>query len=396
MNPSRIKELAEQYFEATRDIRRHLHQHPELSFKEFETASFVSKELSAIGIQHTKGVAGTGVVGVIEGKNDNGKVVALRADMDALPIQEENEVPYRSVNKGIMHACGHDVHTSSLLGAARILFETRLEWEGKVKLIFQPGEEKLPGGASTMVHEGVLRNPDVNMIFGQHVYTPFEVGTVAFCPGQMMASTDELYIRIKGKGGHGAYPHLAKDPVPVAAQVISGIQSLVSRRISPMQALVITIGKVVADGATNVIPDEVYMEGTMRTFDEQLREQMFHELERLVNDIARAYGMEAFTDIRKGYPSLFNDHALTERAITRAKKYLGDENVVLTEPRMGGEDFAFYTREVPSCFYRLGTGNPSKGVDAFIHTPHFDIDEDALKVGTGLMAWNAIDELNNP
>jgi amidohydrolase len=396
MNPSRIKELADQYFEATRDIRRHLHQYPELSFKEFETASFVSKELSAIGILHTQGVAGTGVVGIIEGKKDNGKVVALRADMDALPIQEENEVPYRSVNEGVMHACGHDVHTSSLLGAARILFDTRDEWEGKVKLIFQPGEEKLPGGASTMVHEGVLRNPDVHMIFGQHVYTPFDVGTVAFCPGQMMASTDELYIRIKGKGGHGAYPHLTRDPVPVAAQVISGVQSLVSRRTSPTQALVISIGKVIADGATNVIPDEVNMEGTMRTFDEQLREQMFHELETLVTDISRAYGMEAFVDIRKGYPSLFNDHQLTERAITRARKFLGEENVVLTEPRMGGEDFAFYTREVPSCFYRLGTGNPSKGIDAFIHTPHFDIDEDALKVGIGLMAWNAIDELNNP
>ena len=395
MTPERVKALADDLFEDTRKNRRHLHAQPELSFKEYKTAAFVTEQLSAEGISVQTGVAGTGVVGIIEGKNPGDRVIALRADMDALPIHEENDVSYKSLNEGIMHACGHDVHTSCLLGAAKILNATRNDWAGTVKLIFQPGEEKLPGGASTMIHEGVLKQPNVDAIFGQHVYTPFKVGTVAFCSGQMMASSDEIYIRIKGKGGHGAYPHLSNDPIPVAAQIITAFQQLVSRKTSALQPAVLTIGKVIADGATNVIPDEVYMEGTLRTLDETLREQLTKDIEHTCNNIARALHVEAFVDIRKGYPSLFNDRKLTAKAIERARQYLGKENVEITEPRMGGEDFAFYTREIPSCFYRLGTGNPSKGIDSFIHSPTFDIDEDALKIGTGLMAWNAIDELRS-
>lgn len=393
MNPGLIQALAEQYKEHTRQMRRHLHQHPELSFQEFKTAAFVAAELEKMGIPFKTGIAKTGVVGIIEGKNPESKVIALRGDMDALPIQEENNTDYRSLNPGVMHACGHDVHTSCLLGAARILSETKDQWSGTVKLIFQPSEEKLPGGASTMIQEGVLQSPNVQAIFGQHVFTPYKVGTVAFCPGKMMASTDEIYITVKGKGGHAAYPHLIKDPVSVSAQIIVALNQIVSRNISPVQSAVLSIGKVIAQGATNVIPDEVYMEGTVRAFDENIREELLDRLTRTTEGIAKAMGLEANVEIRRGYPALVNDEALTKRAIERARHYLGHDNVFIAEPRMGAEDFAFYSREIPACFYRLGTGNTEKGITSFIHTPTFDIDEDALPIGAGLMAWNAIEEL---
>jgi amidohydrolase len=393
MNPGLIQALAEQYKEHTRQLRRYLHQHPELSCQEYATSAFVAEELEKLGIPCKRGIAKTGVVGLIEGKNPDSKVVALRGDMDALPIQEENNTDYRSLNPGVMHACGHDVHTSCLLGAARILSETKDQWTGSVKLIFQPSEEKLPGGASTMIQEGVLNSPTVQAIFGQHVFTPFKVGTVAFCPGKMMASTDEIYITVKGKGGHAAYPHLIKDPVSTAAQIIVALNQIVSRNISPVEPAVLSIGKVIAHGATNVIPDEVHMEGTVRAFDEQVRQALLDRLTTTAEGIARATGLEAVVDIRRGYPALVNDQALTQRAIDRARHYLGHEHVFIAEPRMGAEDFAFYSQEIPACFYRLGTGNPDKGITSFIHTPTFDIDEDALPVGTGLMAWNAIQEL---
>ncbi len=392
MNAAEVKLLADKYFEEVRIYRRHLHQHPELSFQEYATADYVAQHLKAIGLEVQSGIAGTGVTALIKGTEESNRTIALRADMDALPIQESNDVPYRSVNNGVMHACGHDVHTACLLGAAYILQETRSQWAGNVQLIFQPGEEKLPGGASKMIAAGVLQTPPVDAIFGQHVYTPFKVGTVAFCPGKMMASTDELYITVKGKGGHGAYPDATRDPVPVAAQIISALQLLVSRYHAPAEPIVLTIGKVIADGATNVIPDTVYMEGTLRTFNETLRAQLQEEIHRTCTGIATALRITADVEIRIGYPCLHNDVTLTNRSIERAKEYLGAENVLLADPRMGAEDFAFYSHEVPACFYRLGTGNPAKGIDAFIHTPQFDIDEDALKIGMGLMAWNAIRE----
>ena len=392
MNAAEVKLLAEKYFEEVRSYRRYLHMHPEISFHEHATAAYVQQQLTALGLEVRPGIAGTGLTAMVKGRGDSKQTIALRADMDALPIHETNDVPYRSVNEGVMHACGHDAHTACLLGAAHILQETRDQWSGNIQLIFQPGEEKLPGGASKMIAEGVLKNPPVQAILGQHVYTPFEVGTVAFCPGKMMASTDELYITVKGKGGHGAYPGATLDPVPVVAQIITALQLLVSRFHSPIEPIVLTIGKVIAEGATNIIPDQVYMEGTLRTFNESLRKTLQEEIYRTCTGIAKALRVEAEVDIRVGYHCLHNDETLTHRAIVRAKDYLGAENVLLAEPRMGAEDFAFYSHEVPACFYRLGTGNPAKGIDAFIHTPQFNIYEDALKIGMGLLAWNAIRE----
>ncbi|MFI5170759.1 MAG: M20 family metallopeptidase [Chitinophagales bacterium] len=391
----KIKALSSEYFNEIKNCRRHLHQHPELSFQEFETSSFIQKKLTEYGIAFKNNIAKTGVVGIIEGKNPGSKTIALRADMDALPINELNNVEYKSLNPGVMHACGHDVHTSCLLGAAKILAELKSEFEGVVKLIFQPSEEKLPGGAKVMIEEGVLENPVVENIVGQHVYTPFKSGSVAFCFGTMMASTDEIYITVKGKGGHGAYPHLAKDPVMMAAQMLVALQQVVSRNLTPFQPAVLTFGKVIANGATNVIPDEVYIEGTFRAMDEEVRNKAHQLIEKIARGTVESMGGTLELNIEKGYPVLINDETLTQRVYNRAIDYLGKENVIVSTPWMGGEDFAFYSQKIPACFYRLGTGNPEKGIVSNIHTPTFDIDEDALKTGMGFMAYNAVIELSN-
>ncbi len=388
-----VKQLSDNYFNEIKNCRQYLHQHPELSFEEYKTSEYICNQLSSYNIIFQKGIAKTGVVGLIEGRNPSKKTIALRADMDALPITEKNNVAYKSLNDGVMHACGHDVHTACLLGAAKILNECRNEFEGSVKLIFQPSEEKYPGGASVMIKENVLENPKVESIIGQHVFTPFEVGKVAFCFGKMMASTDEIYITIKGKGGHGAYPHETKDPVAMAAQIIVSLQQVVSRMISPMQPCVLSFGKVVANGATNIIPDEVYLEGTIRALDEHVRSQALEAIIKITKNIADAFGGTANVKIIDGYPVLSNDPHLTRRAFDRAIEYLGRENVLETTARMGAEDFSFYSQLIPACFYRLGTGNPSKGITSFMHTPTFDIDEDAMRTGMGLMAWQAIGEL---
>lgn len=386
-----IQNLAEKYFAEIRSIRRHLHQHPELSFEEYNTSAFVAEKLQAFGIPFTSGIAKTGIVGIIQGKAP-GKTIALRADMDALPITEANDVDYKSQNVGVMHACGHDVHTACLLGAAKILFTLKDTFNGTIKLVFQPSEERLPGGANEMINAGVLENPQVEYMFGQHVFTPYKVGTLAFCPGKMMASTDELYITIHGKGGHAAYPHQLIDPVVISAQIISALQQLVSRSTVPVDPAVISIGKVIANGATNVIPDSVYMEGTLRAMDADVRSMLQKKIRTTISGIAEAMGGKAEVDIQIGYPPLVNDTALTERSIANAKEYLGAENVFIAEPRMGAEDFAFYSQKVPACFYRLGTGNPDKGITSNIHTPTFNIDEDAIKIGMGFMAFNALKE----
>lgn len=385
---NQIQQLAASYFEEIRSIRRHLHAHPELSFEEYNTAAFVAEKLSEFGIPFTGGVAKTGILAIVEGKA-MGKTIALRADMDALPITESNAVEYRSQNTGVMHACGHDVHTACLLGAGKILNTLKHTFNGTIKLVFQPSEERMPSGAQAMIREGVLENPDVDLMFGQHVFTPYKVGTLAFCPGKMMASTDELYITITGKGGHAAYPHQLVDPVVIAAQVITALQQLISRVISPTDSAVISIGKVIANGATNVIPDEVQMEGTMRTMDEKVRQLLHEKITGTIQGMAGAMGAHADIQIKIGYPSLVNDIGLTHRSIANAKEYLGDANVFIAEPRMGAEDFAFYAQQVPACFYRLGTGNPEKGITSNIHTPTFDIDEKALITGMGFMAYNA-------
>lgn len=391
----KIKELSAEYFEEIRACRRHLHQHPELSFQEYKTSAFISEKLNQFGVQHKTGIAKTGVVAIVEGKNPSKKTIALRADMDALPIQEQNTVSYKSTNDGVMHACGHDVHTSCLLGAAKILQQLKNDFEGSVKLIFQPSEEKSPGGANIMIKEGVLKNPNVSSIFGQHVFTPVPVGKVAYCYGKMMASTDELYLTIKGKGGHGAYPHETKDPVMMAAQMLVSLQQVVSRMVSPVQPAVLTFGKIIGDGATNVIPDTVYLEGTVRAMDESVRSFILEQIEKTGKGIIEALGGEFELKIVEGYPSLVNDDALTKRSFERSIRYLGKENVLEVTPRMGAEDFSFFSQKIPSCFYRLGTGNTEKGIISNIHTPTFNIDEEAMKTGMGMMVFHAISELEN-
>ncbi|MBK8344925.1 MAG: amidohydrolase [Bacteroidetes bacterium] len=390
----KIKQLAQENFEEIRACRRHIHQHPELSFQEFETAKFIQQKLTEYGIPFTANIAKTGIVAIVEGKNPSSKTIALRADMDALPILEQNNNEYTSQNKGVMHACGHDAHTACLLGAGKILQTLKNEFEGSVKLIFQPSEEKLPGGASEMIKAGVLENPQVEGIIGQHVFTPFKVGTVAFCFGNMMASTDEIYITIKGKGGHGAYPQDTKDPVMMAAQMLVAMQQVVSRTVSPFQPAVLTFGKVIANGATNIIPDEVYLEGTFRAMDETVRSAAHQQIKEIAKNTVAAFGGTVDVNIAIGYPVLTNNDALTQRSYDRAVAYLGKENVIITTPRMGAEDFAFYSQKVPACFYRLGSGNPDKGITSNIHTPTFNIDENALVTGMGLMAFHALGELS--
>jgi amidohydrolase len=387
---SLIQQQADTIHSSIISWRRHLHMHPELSFQEVKTQAYVMEQLTKIGITKMQKIADTGIVALIEGKNPANRIVALRGDMDALPILEANEVEYKSKNEGVMHACGHDVHTSCLLGAAKILYDLRDEWEGTIKLLFQPGEEKLPGGASIMIKEGALINPNPQHIYGQHVMPLLPVGTVGFRSGLYMASTDELHVKVIGKGGHGAMPHLNIDPVLIAAHIITSLQQVVSRKANPIIPSVLSFGKVIANGATNVIPNEVYMEGTFRTLDETWRAQAHKEMQRIATSIAEGMGGRCEFEIRKGYPFLKNDPLATEHAKSAAVEYLGEDKVIDLDIWMAAEDFSYYSQEMPACFYRLGTRNEAKGITSSVHTPTFDIDEDALKIGAGLMAWIAV------
>lgn len=388
-----IKDLAEQFFSDMRAIRRHIHQHPELSFEEVETARFITEQLTQMGIPSYP-LAETGVVAIIEGKNPGRKVVALRADMDALPIQEANEVEYKSVNTNVMHACGHDVHTASLLGAAKILFAIKDQLEGVVKLIFQPAEERLPGGASIMIKEGVLDDPKPLSIFGQHVHPPLPAGKVGFRPGRYMGSCDELYLTITGKGGHGALPQDCVDPILIASHLIVAMQQIVSRQNDPTIPTVLTFGKIQSTGgATNIIPNEVKIEGTFRTMDEQWRFSAHERMQKLAHSLVEGMGGQLDFLLEVGYPNLFNNETLTQRARSNAEAYLGVENVVDLPLRLTAEDFSYYSQVMPACFYRLGTSSPDGSKRSPVHSDTFDIDEDALKVGSGLMAWLAVCEL---
>ena len=389
----KIKSLSKAYFPDTVKIRRHIHQNPELSFEEKNTAAFVAAELRARGLTPQEGVAGTGVTALIEGEKPGSRVIALRADMDALPIVEQNDVPYRSQNPGVMHACGHDVHTSSLLAAARILHQLRDELEGSIKLIFQPGEEKAPGGASMMIREGVLENPKVNSIIGQHVAPNIPVGKVGFREGMYMASTDEIYMRVHGKGGHGAAPHMTVDPVVVASNISVSLQQIISRNRNPSYPSVLTFGKMIAEGATNIIPDEVYIEGTFRCMNEEWRAEGLERMKKMAEGIADAMGARCEFWIVKGYPFLQNHPELTRRIRRHATEYVGSENIVDLDLWLAGEDFAFYSQVTDASFYRLGTRNEARGIISGVHTPTFDIDEAALEVGPGLMAYMAAQEV---
>ena len=388
----KIKERSEQLFEKLVSIRRHIHENPELSFLEVETAKFISKVLTENNIKHQTGIADNGILAIINEHKTNR--IALRADIDALPIHEETGASYSSKKDGVMHACGHDVHTTCALGAAMILNELKDEIDGRIEIIFQPAEEKLPGGASLVLKEKAFGETLPSGIIGQHVYPDLPAGKVGFRPGIYMASTDELYFTIIGKGGHGAMPHKNIDPVVVSAEIISALQRIPSRNANPIMPTVLSIGKVIANGATNVIPNEVKMEGTFRTFDEKWRFKAHELIKRTCLDIATAHGATAEVDIKVGYPYLKNDEKLTSKSMEIAREYLGEENVVHLDMRMTAEDFSYYSQVMPGCFYRLGTASADGSNTFGLHHSKFNIDESSLKIGAGLMAYEAVRNLN--
>lgn len=396
MIKEKIQQLAEQFLDEFIQIRRYLHSHPELSFNEHETSFFIISWLENLGLEPIK-MANTGVVVTIEGgkkgSKNQSKTIALRADIDALPLNETSNIPYKSRTENVMHACGHDAHTASLLGTAKILTELKDEFAGSVKLIFQPAEEKLPGGALAMIKEGVLENPRPRSIFAQHVIPEIPTGKVGFKSGLYMASTDEIYIRITGKGGHAAIPWNVVDPVLITSQLIIALQQIVSRNAKATTPTVLSFGKVIANGSTNIIPDDVFIEGTFRTFDEDWRTEAHKKIKFITNNLVNALGGKAKIEIRKGYPGLINNSKLTEKARSYAIEYLGAENVLDIDQRMTAEDFSYFSQEIPACFYRLGTGNESKGTIVPLHNSSFNVDEESLKTGMGFMAFLAIKSL---
>ena len=394
MIKEKIQQLSKTIFTDVVANRRHLHAHPELSFFETETSAFIGKKLDGLGLPYQK-MAENGLVALIKGEKPSDKVVALRADFDALPITEANDVPYKSQNIGVIHACGHDAHTSSLLGTAKILTELKSEFGGTVKLIFQPAEEKLPGGANLMIKEGVLENPKPQAVLGQHVMPFIDAGKVGFRAGKYMASTDELFVTVKGKGGHAAQPQQNIDPVIITAHILTALQQVVSRFANPKNPSVLSFGKVIANGATNVIPNEVYLEGTFRTMDEKWRDEAHIRMKKMAEGIAESMGAVCDFKILKGYPFLVNEEKLTASARAFAEDYLGKENVLDLDIWMAGEDFAYFSQVTDSCFYRLGTRNESRGIVSSVHTPTFDVEESALEISTGLMAYLAVKQLGN-
>ncbi|MGH2646204.1 MAG: M20 metallopeptidase family protein [Ginsengibacter sp.] len=393
MLKEKIKELASRYAEEFIGIRHHLHSNPELSFQEFETSKYVREKLTAWNIKHQV-MATTGVVGIINGKKPGGKIIALRGDMDALPITEKNEIEYRSKNEGVMHACGHDVHTTCLLGAAKILNELKEEWDGSVKLIFQPGEEKNPGGASLLIKEGVLENPKPDAIFALHVNPALPVGKLSFRSGMVMASADEIYITVKGRGGHAAAPHLTTDTILIASQLVVNLQQVISRMNDPFNPSVLSISSIQGGNTTNVIPSEVKLIGTFRAMNEVWRFKAHDLIRKFCNSTAEMGGAQIDLHIDVGYPFVTNNTELTETAKRKASEYIGEKNVEETEMRMGAEDFAFYSHLVPACFFRLGVGNKEKNIISGVHTPTFNIDENAIENGIGIMAWLAASASN--
>jgi amidohydrolase len=395
MLKEKIRTLAKELHAEAVMHRRYLHAHPELSFKEYNTSAFVAEKLTELEIPFEK-KADTGIVALLKGtKSDSDEVIALRADMDALPITEANEVAYKSQNPGVMHACGHDMHTSSLLATANILSHLKPGFSGTIKFIFQPGEERIPGGASLMIKEGVLENPNPKSIIGQHVMPELPFGKVGFRAGPYMASSDELYITVTGKGGHGAIPHLNVDPVTITCQLITALQQIVSRQANPIIPSVLSFGRLIADGATNVIPDKVEIEGTFRTFDNEWREEAHKRMKKMALSLVEGMGGECDFEIRRGYPVLINEANITKEVRQYTEDFLGKENVLDIDPCTPAEDFAFYSQQIPSCFYRIGTGDEANGITSGLHTPTFNIDEKSLETGPGLMAYVVVKCLGN-
>lgn len=394
MISTKIKEHASHYFEKIQKIRHHLHMNPELSFQEVNTGKYISSILEELNIEYTDGWCEHGIVAIIKGDQPSEKVIMLRADIDALPIIEENKVDYKSQNNGVMHACGHDVHTSCLLGAIHILNDLKSEFGGTIKCIFQPGEEQLPGGASIMIKEGVLENPKPTAVLGQHVHPPLAVGKIGYKSGMYMASADEIRMTVKGKGGHGALPHNCVDTVLMSARILTALQDVVARNTNPNIPAVLSFGKINSvGGATNIIPDEVKIEGTFRTMNEEWRMEAHKQIVRIAEKTAESMGGTCEVDIMVGYPCLINEPMLTARTHSAMVEYMGEENVVELPIRLTAEDFSYYSQQADACFYRLGTGNKEKGITSAVHTPTFDIDEQALEIGMGLMAYLAISEL---
>ena len=391
---SKIKDIVDTSMKKMVSWREHLHAHPELSFQEVNTSAFVASILEELCIPYQHGIAGTGVVALIKGRNPEKQCIALRADLDALPIYEENEVPYKSKKEGVMHACGHDVHTTCLLGAANVLNQLKNEFEGTIKLIFQPGEERLPGGASMMINEGVLENPKVDKILALHVYPSMNVGKVGFKPGLYMAACDELYLTIKGKGGHAALPTAYNNPVMLISKLLPKLESYLESLSDSTSPFVFAFGKLEAEGATNVIPEFARAAGTLRTMDEQWRTIIHKKLKVFVAEFLTSNNAEGQLEIIKGYPCLNNDEILTENCIQSAKEYLGSENVELLDVRMTAEDFSFFSQKIPACFFRLGVRNEDLGIIYGVHHPKFDIDKNAIKFGAGLMAYIALNVLD--
>lgn len=389
----KIKQLANQYLSEIIEIRRNIHQNPELGFEETDTAAYICKKLSEYGVQFQSGIAKTGIVAFIKGKNPDKKCIALRADMDALPIMETNNCSYKSKREGIMHACGHDAHIACLLGTAKILNNLKEEFEGSIKLIFQPSEETFPGGAQAMIKEGVLQNPETEIIIGQHVLPTLDCGKIGLKSGKYMASTDEIYLTVKGKGGHAATPELNIDPIVISAYIITALQQITSRYSNPSMPTVLSFGKIIGNGRTNIIPDFVKIDGTLRTFDEKWRAEAHLRINEIAKSIAKGMGGDCEVFIDKGYPFLINNEFLTDTIKENAIEFLGNENVVDLEMRMTAEDFAYFSHLKPSCFYRLGVRNEKKGITSNLHTSTFDIDENSLETGMGLMAWLAFSQL---
>ena len=383
-----IQQQTEAIFSKVVGYREYLHKNPELSFQEFETAKFVEETLVKIGIKHVQRIGNTGVTGLIIGKNHslNDKFIGLRADLDALPILEENEVSYKSQNVGVMHACGHDVHTSILLGVAEILQTLKEDLPHPVKLIFQPGEEKNPGGASLMIEAGVLENPKVLEMYALHVFPEMDAGKVGFKEGIYMASCDEIYMTIHGVGGHGAMPHQCVDPILIGANIVTSLQQIVSRKCDPKIPCVLTFGYFEGLGDTNIIPSKVKLKGTFRTMDENWRAQAWKLIEQQATMIAESMGGTIEVEISKGYPFLSNDAATTMKLRDKAKHLLGENWVEELPIRLTAEDFAFYSQKVPVCFFRLGVRNADKGITYGVHHPKFDIDFSAMLTGMQIMS----------
>jgi len=390
----KILNLSEKYFDDTITYRQWLHQHPETAFKENETADYIAKFLDDLGIKYERGIATTGLVGIIEGKKQGTKTIAIRADMDALEIEEKSDIPYISINPGMMHACGHDAHMATLMGSIKILNDLKDYFGGRIKIIFQPSEEKNPGGASVMIQEGVLHKPDVQSIFAQHVFPELPAGKVGFRTGNYMASTDEIYLEVLAKGGHGGIPHKTIDTVLIASHIIVALQQIVSRNNNPLTPTVLSFGRFIANGQTNVIPGKVEIAGTMRTFDEQWRQEMYTRIEKLASGIAESMGGSCNVTISKGYPVVHNNEKMTRKFKNAAIELLGIDNVVDLDMRMTGEDFGFFSQKLPSCFYRLGTAGETSDTNFNLHTPYFNIDETSLRTGIALMSWLAINELD--